>query len=81
IVGVDDSFCAAIADRLERAGKPVIRISKRLPIPNGYFADGATLYLAENGAKTAVASLQGIGSLRGEHNAQNALAAFAACRS
>ena len=35
IVGVDDSFCAAIADRLERAGKPVIRISKRLPIPNG----------------------------------------------
>ena len=81
IVGVDDSFCAAIADRLERAGKPVIRISKRLPILNGYFADGATLYLAENGAKTAVASLQGIGSLRGEHNAQNALAAFAACRS
>jgi UDP-N-acetylmuramoylalanine--D-glutamate ligase len=81
IVGVDDSFCAAIADRLERAGKPVIRISKRLPIPNGYFADGATLYLAESGAKTAVASLQGIGSLRGEHNAQNALAAFAACRS
>ncbi|MDA4636992.1 hypothetical protein NZA98_38945, partial [Escherichia coli] len=71
----------AIADRLERAGKPVIRISKRLPILNGYFADGATLYLAENGAKTAVASLQGIGSLRGEHNAQNALAAFAACRS
>jgi UDP-N-acetylmuramoylalanine--D-glutamate ligase len=81
IVGVDDSFCAAIADRLERAGKPVIRISKRLPIPNGYFADGTTLYLAENGAKTAVATLQGIGSLRGEHNAQNALAAFAACRS
>ncbi|WP_288192402.1 UDP-N-acetylmuramoyl-L-alanine--D-glutamate ligase [uncultured Phyllobacterium sp.] len=81
IVGVDDSFCAAIADRLERAGKPVIRISKRLPVPNGYFADGATLYLAENGAKTAVASLHGIGSLRGEHNAQNALAAFAACRS
>jgi UDP-N-acetylmuramoylalanine--D-glutamate ligase len=81
IVGVDDSFCAAIADRLERAGKPVIRISKRLPVANGYFADGATLYLAENGAKTAVASLQGIGSLRGEHNAQNALAAFAACRS
>lgn len=81
IVGVDDSFCAAIADRLERAGKPVIRISKRLPIPNGYFAEGATLYLAENGTRTAVASLQGIGSLRGEHNAQNALAAFAACRS
>ncbi|MBA8900770.1 UDP-N-acetylmuramoyl-L-alanine--D-glutamate ligase [Phyllobacterium sp. P30BS-XVII] len=81
IVGVDDSFCVAIADRLERAGKSVIRISKRLPIQNGYFAEGSTLYLAENGTRTVVASLQGIGSLRGEHNAQNALAAFAACRS
>ncbi|MBA8878719.1 UDP-N-acetylmuramoyl-L-alanine--D-glutamate ligase [Phyllobacterium myrsinacearum] len=81
VVGIDDSFCAAIADRLERAGKPVIRISKRLPIQNGYFAEEATLYLAEDGTRTAVASLQGIGSLRGEHNAQNALAAFAACRS
>ncbi|QND53651.1 UDP-N-acetylmuramoyl-L-alanine--D-glutamate ligase [Phyllobacterium sp. 628] len=80
IVGVDDSFCVAIADRLERAGKRVIRISKRMPIQNGYFAEGSTLYRAENGSRASVASLQGIGSLRGEHNAQNALAAFAACR-
>ena len=43
IVGVDDVYCAQIADRLERAGKQVIRISKRLPLTDGYFADGTDL--------------------------------------
>ncbi len=38
IIGVDDSFSAAIADRLERTGKSVIRISKRLAVRDGYFA-------------------------------------------
>ena len=80
IVGVDDSFSAAIADRLERTGKPVIRISKRLAVGDGYFANGPELIFARKGDETVVASLAGIGSLRGEHNAQNALAAFAACR-
>ena len=40
IIGVDDVFCAQIADRLQRAGKDVIRISKRLPLTDGLFADG-----------------------------------------
>ena len=80
IVGVDDSFSAAIADRLEKTGKPVIRISKRLAVRDGYFAEGAELVHAKYGEGKVVASLAGIGSLRGEHNAQNALAAFAACR-
>ncbi|SDO95130.1 UDP-N-acetylmuramoylalanine--D-glutamate ligase [Phyllobacterium sp. YR620] len=81
IVGVDDSYCAAIAERLERTGKHVIRISKRMPIENGYFAKGSDLVRAKNGDASVVASLAGIGSLRGEHNAQNALAALAACLS
>ena len=36
--------------------------------------------LAEGGQASHAASLAGIGSLRGRHNAQNAVAAFAACR-
>ncbi|MDR6633021.1 UDP-N-acetylmuramoylalanine--D-glutamate ligase [Phyllobacterium sp. 1468] len=80
IIGVDDSFSAAIADRLERTGKSVIRISKRWAVRDGYFAKGLELIFARRGDETVVASLAGIGSLRGEHNAQNALAAFAACR-
>jgi UDP-N-acetylmuramoylalanine--D-glutamate ligase len=79
IVGVDDSFCVQIADRLERAGKEVVRISKRLPLTDGYFADGTNLMEAVHGRYERIAFLEGIGSLRGQHNAQNALAAVAAC--
>ncbi|MGS1093660.1 UDP-N-acetylmuramoyl-L-alanine--D-glutamate ligase [Aquamicrobium terrae] len=81
IIGVDDSWCAQIAERLERAGRKVVRISKRLPLKDGYFAEGTDLVEAVDGRHTRVASLDGIGSLRGQHNAQNALAALAACRS
>ena len=79
VVGIDDSYCAAIADRLERTGKPVLRISKRLAVTDGLYADGSILMRAENGVTKPVATLDGIGSLRGQHNAQNALAAVAAC--
>lgn len=79
IIGIDDSWCAQIADRLERVGKEVIRISKRLPLTHGYFADGSDLMEAIDGRYSRIAFLEGIGSLRGQHNAQNALAAVAAC--
>lgn len=81
MIGVDDSFCVQIAERLERAGAKVVRISKRLPLSDGYFAEGSDLIEAVDGRRTRIASLDGIGSLRGQHNAQNALAALAACLS
>jgi len=79
IIGVDDIYCAQIADRLEKVGKKVVRISKRLPLPDGYFADGTDLMEAVDGRYERIGFLEGIGSLRGQHNAQNALAAVAAC--
>lgn len=79
IIGVDDSYCAQIADRLERAGNDVVRISKRLPLTDGLFADGTDLMEAVQGRYERIAFLEGIGSLRGQHNAQNALAAVGAC--
>ncbi len=79
IIGVDDIYCAQIADRLERAGKKVIRVSKRLPLTDGFFADGTNLMEAVDGRYIRIGFLEGIGSLRGQHNAQNALAAAAAC--
>jgi UDP-N-acetylmuramoylalanine--D-glutamate ligase len=79
IIAIDDSYCAEVADRLEMAGHKVVRISKRLTLRDGYFADGATIFHAVGGMTEPVASLEGIGSLRGQHNAQNALAALAAC--
>lgn len=79
IIGIDDVYCAQIADRLEKAGKNVVRISKRLPLPDGYFADGSDLMEAIDGNYSRIGFLEGIGSLRGQHNAQNALAAVVAC--
>jgi UDP-N-acetylmuramoylalanine--D-glutamate ligase len=35
IVGVDDGWCRNIADRLDQAGKRVVRISVKNPLPDG----------------------------------------------
>ncbi len=80
IIGVDDAHCVGIADALEKQGRRVIRISKERALENGYFADGSKLIESKSGKQRMVADLAGIGSLRGRHNAQNALAAFAAAR-
>ena len=79
IVGVDDSFCERIADRVERAGTKVVRISKRNVLADGIYADGPRLVLAQGGATRVIADLSPIETLRGAHNAQNAAAAVAAC--
>jgi len=80
VIAVDDDHTQAIADRIEQAGRTVVRVSARRPLARGVFADGARLFLADDGAVRPFASLDGIGSLRGEHNAQNAAAAVAALR-
>jgi UDP-N-acetylmuramoylalanine--D-glutamate ligase len=78
VVGVDDDWCSAIANRLEHAGKRVVRISVRQALSNGiYFADGRIMRAMASGV-TQIAELGGIGSLRGQHNAQNAACAAAA---
>lgn len=79
IVGVDDTFCAMIADRVERTGTKVVRISRRHVLADGIYADGARLILAQGAATREIADLSPIQTLRGSHNAQNAAAAIAAC--
>jgi len=79
IVGVDDPDCRHIADRLAEAGRRVERISSTSRLDDGFYLDGLALMRAVNGVAEQLATLEGIGSLRGAHNAQNALAALAAC--
>jgi UDP-N-acetylmuramoylalanine--D-glutamate ligase len=79
VVGVDDSHCEMIADRIERAGTKVVRISRRHALTDGIYAEGAKLMQASSGAALPIADLAGIQTLRGSHNAQNAAAAVAAC--
>jgi UDP-N-acetylmuramoylalanine--D-glutamate ligase len=77
IIGVDDTWCRASADRIEQAGKRVVRVSVKNSLPDGIFVDHETVWRASGGARSEVAKIGGIGSLRGLHNAQNAACASA----
>ncbi|OCW58582.1 UDP-N-acetylmuramoyl-L-alanine--D-glutamate ligase [Hoeflea olei] len=81
IVGDDDDFCRTIARRIEAGGRRVVRVSKDHALADGVFADGAMIREARDGVVTDIADLSGVATLRGAHNAQNAAAAIAACRS
>jgi UDP-N-acetylmuramoylalanine--D-glutamate ligase len=78
IVGVDDNWCAAAADRIERAGKRLARVSVRRPLPDGLYVEAEQIMQAAGGSARAIAHIGGIGSLRGVHNAQNAACAAGA---
>src|ERR1700750_1823219 len=78
IVGVDDGWCRAIADRIEQSGRRVIRVSVKRPVADGLTVERGMIVRAAGGAREEIADIGGIGSLRGLHNAQNAACA-AAC--
>lgn len=80
VVGVDDRLSSGIADRLEMAQKPIFKIAGERELTEGIYAHHGSLFEANNGTQTQVASLGGVDSLRGDHNGQNAAAAFAALR-
>jgi UDP-N-acetylmuramoylalanine--D-glutamate ligase len=81
IVGVDDVYTEAIADRAALAGHHVIRIARHRPLGEGFYADGTRVMRAEGGLAQVFTDLDGIATLRGNHNVQNAAAAIAACLS
>ncbi|MEL6505205.1 MAG: UDP-N-acetylmuramoyl-L-alanine--D-glutamate ligase [Pseudomonadota bacterium] len=76
IVGMDDDYCLEIIDHLTAAKTPLTTISSHSgsAVDVG-FANGALV----NPSKEELVKLEGIGSLRGAHNGQNAAAAYAAC--
>jgi UDP-N-acetylmuramoylalanine--D-glutamate ligase len=78
VIGVDDRWTREAANRIEKAGKTVMRVSVLSPVRDGYYAEGTRILRAAGGKAHAVAQLAGIGSLRGAHNAQNAACAVAA---
>lgn len=78
VIGVDDNWCQAAADRIEQRGKRVVRVSVRRPLADGIYVEAEQIMLAAGGTARALASVGAIGSLRGSHNAQNAACAAAA---
>ncbi len=79
VIGVDDRYTRAAADRIERAGRQVVRVSVLAPLRDGYYAESSHIIRSVAGKAHPVAQLAGIGSLRGAHNAQNAASAVATC--
>ncbi len=80
IVGEDDDWCRDIAERLRLANRTwVDLISAHSRLTYGWYAMGTELVARApwTGPLGAFADLAGIGSLRGRHNIQNALAASA----
>ncbi len=78
VIAVEDEYTRAIAQRLEQAGRNVIRVSSQESVSPGFFLDGTSIIHATEKDAEPIADLDGIGSLRGRHNAQNAAAVIAA---
>jgi UDP-N-acetylmuramoylalanine--D-glutamate ligase len=80
VIGVDDEPSRAIADRLH-GPFTVKRIAVGQPVETGVWAEDGVLVETEQGRELGRVSLEGIGSLRGAHNWQNAAVAYALARS
>ncbi len=81
VIGVDDALCREIHEELRAAGNQrVWPISARGPVAGGVYADAGWLVDDTGGKAERVAELAGFPALLGTHNAQNAAAAFAACK-
>jgi UDP-N-acetylmuramoylalanine--D-glutamate ligase len=79
-IGIDDDFGLAMLQRRVRSG-PAIAFSAVKSLAPGYSLLEDTIICSNREALAVkLASLTGIATLRGKHNAQNALAAIAAVR-
>ncbi len=80
VIGIDDRHCREIADSLD-GPYDVAQVSVKTSVDDGVSVSEGILHQIRGGVEKAVVDLAGIGSLRGEHNAQNAAVAFALGRS
>ena len=79
IIGVDDDYGRGMAKNLAAMQRPIIPISIKGIVPHGYVGGEKNIYRTGASEAEDIADLTGIGSLRGSHNMQNAIAAVAAC--
>lgn len=83
IISNDDAHCRMIALRrqeqiIQEKNLPMVTISANERLEQGIFAGGSAIMLARGERTLKIADINGIGSLRGRHNAQNVTAAIAA---
>jgi UDP-N-acetylmuramoylalanine--D-glutamate ligase len=79
LCGVDDEWCARIADRLQ-SGADVRRVSVERDLDHGISAPAGVLHDKRNGGLDAEIDLRPMPALKGKHNWQNACMAYGAAR-
>lgn len=79
VVGCDDDISRDVSERLRRDGRRVVGVSGVGPVVGGVYAEDGELVDARSGRPETVMALAEAPALPGEHNAQNAAAAYAAC--
>ncbi|WP_455482651.1 UDP-N-acetylmuramoyl-L-alanine--D-glutamate ligase [Bartonella sp. B35(2025)] len=76
-ISVDDEACQVLYQQLIHDGCQIEAISKKYSIENGFYMDKRKLFSVRHGQHCMLADLANMTSLRGDHNAQNALMALA----
>jgi len=81
VIGVDDEICRAIADELKATDtQVVIPVSGKTRAHGGVYAIDGILFDDMEGQETPVCNLRQNPTLPGDHNGQNAAAAYAAAK-
>lgn len=80
IIGIDSPSCHAIARDLEQNAKQkIIKLSIERVIPGGYYTQNGILFDGTSKQIRTILDLKELPRLKGQHNWQNAAAAYIAC--
>lgn len=81
IIGVDDDFTQKLFERTFLAEKrKAIPVSVKIPVSEGLFVSNGALFENKKGEDRKIGPLEGIETLRGTHNYQNAAIVYAVAR-
>lgn len=83
VISVDDEPCRAIYERIlafETGKRRCVPISCKERLEKGVYVEEGKLMDAQGDEPVEVGVLSGLSTLRGQHNHQNAAAAYAVCR-
>lgn len=82
IIGIEDNHCRGICLELmiKRGGKGIVPISASARAPGGVYVDGGMLIDDLDNQQNTIMDLHTVPTLPGQHNWQNAAAAYAAAR-
>jgi UDP-N-acetylmuramoylalanine--D-glutamate ligase len=77
VIGADDEVSRAIIQHLRKSKTAIVRVGLTDHDAGSVYAQADAIISNHDGGPVEIARLTGIGSLRGDHNAQNAAAAVA----